>query len=342
MQYTSMLLAAIAATGAMAQDSICDKYTKALLKQNTGANQYTLLTLLVNTAVIGNYTGPGTKGANAKLPGSMNAVPGILAPGMVDGQQVNLLPYFNGKLMSTVSDSTGMATSMNFLDGGGADTIIANATSAGTAGSNQERLLTHLYQYFGAALGCSMYGKTGFPAYMGVTGMAKVHKYMDLNAAQNNYFIQQVGLAATSFGASMDDVTTVANLLNKTFNYRCSPPAAVLPSAPKELQAICQDKSCPQSPMPTCDAYPAAVMPKMASAAGGNSTSGNSTMGGAMASGSGGSMPSSTSGSSGSGSMASGSASGSGAASSSTGGATVKGVSGAAIGLAGLVAAVAL
>lgn len=34
--------------------SICDYYTTALLKNNTSQNQYTLLTLLVNTAVIGN------------------------------------------------------------------------------------------------------------------------------------------------------------------------------------------------------------------------------------------------------------------------------------------------
>jgi hypothetical protein len=34
--------------------SICDYYTTALLKNNTAANQMTLLTLVVNTAVIGN------------------------------------------------------------------------------------------------------------------------------------------------------------------------------------------------------------------------------------------------------------------------------------------------
>lgn len=34
--------------------SICDYYTTALLKENTAANQYTLLNLLVNTVVIGN------------------------------------------------------------------------------------------------------------------------------------------------------------------------------------------------------------------------------------------------------------------------------------------------
>ena len=34
--------------------SICDYYTTALLTNNTAKNQNTLLTLLVNTAVIGN------------------------------------------------------------------------------------------------------------------------------------------------------------------------------------------------------------------------------------------------------------------------------------------------
>jgi hypothetical protein len=34
--------------------SICDYYTTALLKDNTDVNQLTLLTLLVNTVVIGN------------------------------------------------------------------------------------------------------------------------------------------------------------------------------------------------------------------------------------------------------------------------------------------------
>jgi hypothetical protein len=50
--------------------SMCDYYTTALLMNNTAANQYTLLTLLVNTAVIGNYTKP-----NVGI-----AVPGILTP----------------------------------------------------------------------------------------------------------------------------------------------------------------------------------------------------------------------------------------------------------------------
>ena len=51
---------ATAVCGAVAQrpvnTTICDYYTTALLKNNTAANQKTLLTLVVNTAVIGNCT----------------------------------------------------------------------------------------------------------------------------------------------------------------------------------------------------------------------------------------------------------------------------------------------
>lgn len=49
------IVGAVAAQ-APAGTSICDYYTTALFTNNTAANQYTLLTLLVNTAVIGNYT----------------------------------------------------------------------------------------------------------------------------------------------------------------------------------------------------------------------------------------------------------------------------------------------
>ena len=47
-----------------------------------------------------------------------NAVAGILAPGEVNGAKVNLAPYFNGELAST--NVKGQASSVNFLDGGGA------------------------------------------------------------------------------------------------------------------------------------------------------------------------------------------------------------------------------
>ena len=108
----------------MAPQSLCDKYTTALLKDDTPANQYTLLTLLVNTVVIGNYTQP-----NVGV-----ALPGILAPATVNGEMVNLLPYFNGCLKSTnVND---VASSVNFLDGGGAAPLMMNLP-ANSMNSNQ-------------------------------------------------------------------------------------------------------------------------------------------------------------------------------------------------------------
>jgi hypothetical protein len=104
--------------------SICDYYTTALLKQDTPANQYTLLTLLVNTVVIGNYTQP-----NVGV-----ALPGILAPATYNGEAVNLLPYFNGCFKST--NVNNVPSYVNFLDGGGA-AALEQDLPAFSASSNQ-------------------------------------------------------------------------------------------------------------------------------------------------------------------------------------------------------------
>jgi hypothetical protein len=58
MRFSNIALAAAAVTSATAQrpsdTPICDYYTTALLKNNTADNQAALLTVLVNTVVIGN------------------------------------------------------------------------------------------------------------------------------------------------------------------------------------------------------------------------------------------------------------------------------------------------
>lgn len=96
-----------------------DYYTTALLNVSNATTQYTLLTLLVNTAVIGNYTMP-----------NKNAVPGILNPnGTYNGTAVNLVPYFSGALNST--NRNGAPTSVNFLDGGGAKPLMSNMPANG-------------------------------------------------------------------------------------------------------------------------------------------------------------------------------------------------------------------
>jgi hypothetical protein len=132
MYFSIRLLFALAlhgASGALAQrpadTSICDYYTTELLKENNATNQVALLILVVNTAVIGNYSdvNVGVK------------VPGILAPGTYNGTQVNLLPYFSGGLAST-NDGGSAGMVQNFLDGGGAAPLMMNMAANGT-GSNQ-------------------------------------------------------------------------------------------------------------------------------------------------------------------------------------------------------------
>jgi hypothetical protein len=104
--------------------SICDYYTTALLKENNATNQMTVLTLVVNTALIGNYT----------MPNVGVSVNGILNKGTYNGTEVNLLPYFDGTLKST---NRGSASAVSFLDDGGAAPLMKNMPSNGNMTSNQ-------------------------------------------------------------------------------------------------------------------------------------------------------------------------------------------------------------
>lgn len=116
-------------------------------------------------------------------------------------------------------------------------------------------LLTHLYQYFGVLLGCSA---QGFPAYAGDASQYSVHKYMDLNAYQVGYFIEQVGLSAASFGVASADVAAVGAALQKFFDYRCSPPTTIIPAQGAQLQSVCTNEMCPLDPNASCSSYPTA------------------------------------------------------------------------------------
>ncbi|PBP21136.1 hypothetical protein BUE80_DR008039 [Diplocarpon rosae] len=243
MHFKSLAVAAAAGTvAAQNSSSFCDKYTTALFKDNTAANQLKLLTAVVNTAVVDTESKTGT------------AVPGILAPAVVDGKAVNLLPYFNGCLASTNAGGTPKA--VNFLDDGGAAPLMMNKPSNSNA-SRQYVLLTHLYEYFGSLLGCSQQGdpESTFAKYSGHPSMYEVHKYMNLNHAEVTYFIEQVAAAALSFGVDSADLGPVGLALNQLFNYKCLPATEPVPGQGKETQSICSAQSCPILPSSTCDAY---------------------------------------------------------------------------------------
>jgi len=243
MRFSQILLAAIAGLAAAqrpANISICDYYTTALLTDNNSTNQLTVLTLIVNTALIGNYS---------KINNQNISVTGILNPGTYNGAHVNLLPYFDGSLLST---NRGSAKGISFLDDGGAAPLMMNMPSAGNATSNQYLLITHLYSFFGLLAGCSKVGTGSFPAYSGNTDMSSDHKYMDLNPTELGYFITQVGTAAASFGVTNDDVTALGGALSKYFGNRCGPTVSIVPGSVAQDQSICQDATCPVAANATC------------------------------------------------------------------------------------------
>ncbi|KAJ6786341.1 hypothetical protein PWT90_04731 [Aphanocladium album] len=276
MRFSTIAVAA-AATVANAQrptdTPICDYYTTALLKNNTAENQATLLTLLVNTVVIGNYT----------MPNVGVSVPGILKEGEVDGTKVALAPYFSGALAST--NRNDKPTCVNFLDGGGAEPLMKNM-AANDDKSNQHFLLTHLYQFFGTLLGCSKQGMAGFDAYDSAPSMYKVHKFMNLGNAEMTYFITQVGMAAASFGVAKEDIAIVAKALGDTFNMRCSAPVEVIKGKGPQPQAICIKSDCTEAKDAKCDVYAKAEAPAKCS--------GSTTSGAAMPTSTGGMKPTTT------------------------------------------------
>lgn len=75
---------------------------------------------------------------------------------------------------------------------------------------------------------------------------------MALDPYQMGYFIQQVGLAATSFGVTVEDATAAGMALTTLFDYRCSPPTTVVKEAGPQLQSMCTDPSCQLDPNPMC------------------------------------------------------------------------------------------
>jgi hypothetical protein len=82
-----------------------------------------------------------------------------------------------------------------------------------------------------------------------------VYRFMSLDPNEVGYFISQVGLAAASFGVASSDITIVANALVSLFDYRCTPPTAIVPGAGPQLQEICGDPTCPVGPTPECYLY---------------------------------------------------------------------------------------
>ena len=220
--------------------TICQAYAPA------NSTQYTWITKLVNLAFTGDYVPlPDLWPAN---PNGTYQASGILDPNAVYRDpcytvtKINLVPYFNGTYKST--NRNGKPVAINFLDGGSTPALLSNIPAWDTS-SNQYRLLTHFYQYFGIILGCT---DPEFPKYTGSPSQAQVHRFMDLPAPDMHYFIHNIYDAAVSLGVAGPDLVThvgdaisIGIALDNIFNKRCSPKQKIAEYQPSELQAMCGD-----------------------------------------------------------------------------------------------------
>lgn len=107
---------------------------------------------------------------------------------------------------------------------------------------------------------------TGFDAYSGDASMYEVHKFMALDTAEVTYFIQQVGMAAASFGVAEDDITTVATTLGNVFNVKCGPATTLIKAQGAQLQSICIADDCKKSMKADCGAYDSVMEPSNSTA----------------------------------------------------------------------------
>ena len=222
--------------------TICEKYTP------TNITQYAWVTKLVNLAFTGDFV---------PLPNLWPATPngtyqasGILDPNAVYRDPcftvtpINLVPYFNGTYKS--NNRNGKPTAINFLDGGSTPALLSNVPAWDTT-SNQYKLMTHFYQYFGIILGCT---SPDFPRYAGSPSQAQVHRFMDLPSPSMHYFIHNIYDAAVSLGVAGPDLVThvgdaisIGIGLDNIFNKKCSPAQKISPYQPSQLQSMCGDNA---------------------------------------------------------------------------------------------------
>lgn len=252
--------------------TLCDRYAPA------NSTQLAFITKLVNLAFTGGFTPlPNPWPAN---PNGTYQSTGILDPAGVYRDpcftvtKINLVPWFNGTYAST--NRNGKAVARNFLDGGSTVALRENVPAWDTT-SNQYKMMTHFYQYFGVILGCS---SSDFPKYTGDPSQAQVHRFMDLPGPAMHYFIHNVYDAALTLGVAGPDLVThvgdaisIGIALDNLFLKKCSPAQKIAPYQSSELQSMCGDeKTCARWTFPnaTCSAYNQTgfgVMPALASPA---------------------------------------------------------------------------
>lgn len=226
MKFLTLALALASLSLAQTSDSICDKYTKILFKDNSEENQNKLLETLVTAVLKGNQSAT----VNNKQ------VDGILKPANFGGEQIDLAPFFGGTKGKT-ANINGVATAgINFLDGG----------------ARQDKLLLHLFQVFASLTGCSKQGGRILADYAGNPSMFDVHRFMNLRKSDISFFNDMVGQAAVGLGVTAEDAAAVGKSLEGLFNIACAAPAPLSPKLSPAPQGFCLAPGCTVDPKPQC------------------------------------------------------------------------------------------
>ncbi|KAG6009648.1 hypothetical protein E4U21_001712 [Claviceps maximensis] len=222
--------------------SICDFYAAKNYGENNATTQLKLMQGIVAYAYAGGNSMPnGDKDST-----------GIFNPGVYQGQDVYLRPWFDGS--KATSNNNDQPVNIQWLDGGGTTPLVAfmngsTPTAEIQKGTNQYKLFTHWYYVFGKVYSCSRY-KTFVENSFEPLNPAYVHKYMDLNQTHVGYFIDQLLVASKYYGFSDSDIHALSNSMNSKYNFRCLPPVD------NSVTSICLAKECPvAAPSPNCAVY---------------------------------------------------------------------------------------
>lgn len=122
-----LFIATIAEAQRPINTPICDFYASQIFGNNTAISQRGVMTLILNTAIIGNYTSP-----NVGVP-----VTDIAPVSIYNGTSVNLLKYFDAALYSSNDGVHTYGIAKNFLDDGGPVPIAKSMASNGNVNSAQ-------------------------------------------------------------------------------------------------------------------------------------------------------------------------------------------------------------
>ncbi|KAG8424960.1 hypothetical protein J3458_001709 [Metarhizium acridum] len=223
--------------------TICDYYAEKNYGESSVKNQHRLMQGIVAYAYAGGDALPDPN-ANST---------GIFKKGQFNGYNVFLRPLFDGSKATT--NFNGQPEAINWLDGGGLDPLLAllngsTVTAEIRPKSNQEILFSHWYVTFGKVYQCSNASQFVAKEYAPFTP-AYVHKFMNLNATEVAYFIDQLMLASKYHNFSDADAQQLAATMNTKYNNQCSPP-----DENGQLNSVCFAETCPEAvPRKDCEAY---------------------------------------------------------------------------------------